>query len=283
VQVKNALHLDFSGLLKTVTDSDLSKIYVDDFSNNRYFWKQFLAGVFTVIVMTGLDQDQMQKNLSCKSLKDAQKNMFTYGALFLPINLVFLSFGVLLVTYAKQLGLNWSDIKGDELFPILATQAHPSSGHLYLGTWVGVLFILGIISAAYSSADSALTALTTSFTVDILNVKNDDPNLVKKRTWVHISISLVLIFVIVLFHAINDNSVINSIYTVAGYTYGPLLGLFAFGLFTKFAVKDRLIPLVAILSPILSYVLNTYVFDFGFSILIINGALCFLGLWAIKR
>jgi Na+/proline symporter len=147
---------------------------------------------------------------------------------------------------------------------------------------VSILFILGIISAAYSSADSALTALTTSFTVDIWGVKNDDPKLIKKRTLVHVCVSLVLIFVIVLFHLINNDSVINSIYTIAGYTYGPLLGLFAFGLFTKFAVKDRFIPVVAILSPILSYILNTYVFDFGFAILIVNGAICFLGLWAIK-
>ncbi len=281
-QVKTALNIDFSGLFKTIADSDLSKIYVDDVSNNRYFWKQFLAGIFTVVTMTGLDQDQMQKNLSCKSLKDAQKNMLTYGALFIPINLVFLSLGVLLITYAQQLGLNLSDIKGDELFPILATHINPVSGELYLGTLVSVLFILGIISAAYSSADSALTALTTSFTVDILGVKNDDPKLVKKRTIVHISIAVVLIFVIELFHLINNESVINSIYTVAGYTYGPLLGLFAFGLFTRFSVKDRYIPIVAILSPILSYILNTCVFDFGFSILIINGAFCFLGLWLIR-
>ncbi len=282
-QVKNAMNLDFSELFKTIADSDMSKIYVDDVSNNRYFWKQFLAGIFTVVTMTGLDQDQMQKNLSCKSLKDARKNMLTYGALFIPVNLVFLSLGVLLVTYSQQLGLNFSNIKGDELFPILATNINPETGSLYLGTLVSVLFILGIISAAYSSADSALTALTTSFTVDILGVKNDDPKLVKKRTIVHISIAVALIFVIELFHLINNESVINSIYTVAGYTYGPLLGLFAFGLFTKISVKDRYIPIIAILSPILSYMLNTFVFDFGFSILIINGAICFMGLLAIRN
>ncbi|MCL2683030.1 MAG: sodium:solute symporter [Bacteroidales bacterium] len=282
-QVMNALDLDFSGLFRTVVDSDMSYVYVGDVSHNRFFWKQFLAGIFTVIVMTGLDQDQMQKNLACKSLKDAQKNMFTYGFLFVPVNLLFLSFGVLLVIFAQQAGLNPFELKGDELFPTLATQINPISGELYLGSFVAILFILGIISAAYSSADSALTALTTSFTVDILGVKNDDPKLIKKRTWVHVGVSLVLIFVIVLFHLINNDSVINSIYTIAGYTYGPLLGLFAFGLFTKYAIKDRFIPIIAILSPILSYVLNTYVFDFGFSILIVNGALCFLGLWLIRK
>ena len=283
IQVKNALNLDMAGLFRTVVDSDMSKIYVDDISNNRYFWKQFLAGIFTVVVMTGLDQDQMQKNLACKNLKDAQKNMFTYGFLFVPVNLLFLSFGVLLMIFAQQFGLNPFDLKGDELFPILATQINPISGELYLGTTVSILFILGIIAAAYSSADSALTALTTSFTVDILEVKNDDPKLIKKRRLVHICISLVLIFVIVLFHLINNDSVINAIYQIAAYTYGPLLGLFAFGLFTKFAVRDRWIPAIAILSPILSYLLNTYVFDFGFAILIINGALTFLGLWLVRN
>ncbi|MCL2027657.1 MAG: sodium:solute symporter [Bacteroidales bacterium] len=283
IQVKNALNLDMAGLFRTVVDSDMSKIYVDDISNNRYFWKQFLAGIFTVVVMTGLDQDQMQKNLACKNLKDAQKNMFTYGFLFVPVNLLFLSFGVLLMIFAQQFGLNPFDLKGDELFPILATQINPISGELYLGTTVSILFILGIIAAAYSSADSALTALTTSFTVDILEVKNDDPKLIKKRRLVHICISLVLIFVIVLFHFINNDSVINAIYQIAAYTYGPLLGLFAFGLFTKFAVRDRWIPVIAILSPILSYLLNTYIFDFGFAILIVNGALTFLGLWLVRN
>jgi SSS family transporter len=282
-QVKGALGFDFSQLLAAISESELSTIYVSDVSSNRYFWKQFLAGIFTVVTMTGLDQDQMQKNLSCKTLKDAQKNMLTYGALFVPINLVFLSLGVLLVVYAQQLGFDLSGIKGDELFPILATHADPISGTPYLGMLVSVLFILGIISAAYSSADSALTALTTSFTVDILGIKNDDPKLVKKRTLVHISIAAVLVLVIELFHLINNESVINSIYTVAGYTYGPLLGLFAFGLFTKLSIEDRYIPIVAILSPIISYLVNTCAFDFGFSILIVNGALTFLGLLLLRK
>jgi Na+/proline symporter len=191
---------------------------------------------------------------------------------------------VLLVIFTQQVNPDvLLGLKGDELFPTLATQINPISGELYLGSFVAILFILGIISAAYSSADSALTALTTSFTVDILGVKNDDPKLIKKRTLVHVGVSIVLIFVIVLFHLINNDSVINAIYLIAGYTYGPLLGLFAFGLFTKYAIKDRFIPIIAILSPILSYILNTYVFDFGFSILIVNGALCFLGLWLIRK
>ena len=280
--VKNALGLNFLGLFRTVADSELSYVYISDVSHPRFFWKQFLAGVFTVVTMTGLDQDQMQKNLACRSLKDAQKNMLTYGALFIPVNILFLTFGVLLVKYAQQVGLDPYSLKGDELFSTLATQINPATGELYLGTFVSILFVVGIIAAAYSSADSGLTALTTSFTVDILGVKNEDQKLVMKRRFVHIGVCLIMIAVIVLLDVFSNDSIINVIYTVAGYTYGPLLGMFAFGLFTKTTVRDRFIPIVAILSPILSYVLNTYVFDFGFAILIVNGALCFLGLWLLK-
>ncbi|MCL2414727.1 MAG: sodium:solute symporter [Bacteroidales bacterium] len=291
IHIKNVLDLDFMGMVRTIADSGiattcgdktLSTIYVGEAAHPRFFWKQFLAGIFTVIVMTGLDQDQMQKNLACRSLKDAQKNMLTYGVMFVPVNLLFLSLGVLLVVFAQQVGLNPFALSPDELFPTLATQADPATGELYLGTFVAILFILGIIAAAYSSADSAVTALTTSFTVDILGVKNDDPKLMKKRTIVHIGVSLVLIFVIVFFRYLSNDSVINAVYAIAGYTYGPLLGLFTFGLFTKYAVKDRYVLIVAVLSPILSYILNTYVHNFGFAILIVNGALCFIGLWLIR-
>jgi len=281
--VGRMLDLSLLGMFRTVADSDLSQIYVGEVAHPRFFWKQFLAGVFTVITMTGLDQDQMQKNLACKSLKDAQKNMLTYGAMFIPVNLIFLTLGVLLVKYAQQVGLDPYSLAGDELFSTLATQINPATGELYLGIFVSVLFVLGIIAAAYSSADSGLTALTTSFTVDILNVKNEDPKLVVKRRLVHIGVCLVMIAVIVLLNVFGNDSVINVIYMVAGYTYGPLLGMFAFGLFTKYTLRDRLIPIVAILSPILTYFLNTYVHDFGFAILIVNGVLCFLGLWLIRQ
>jgi len=166
--VMHALDLRFFEMFRTVADSDMSQIYVGEVSSPRFFWKQFLAGVFTVIAMTGLDQDQMQKNLACKSLKDAQKNMLTYGTMFIPVNLIFLTLGVLLVKYAQQVGLDTYSIAGDELFSTLATQINPATGELFLGTFVSILFVLGIIAAAYSSADSGLTALTTSFTVDIL-------------------------------------------------------------------------------------------------------------------
>lgn len=288
-QIKNDLNLSFSGLVKTVSDSDLSNMWVFDHKNNRYFWKQFLAGIFTVITMTGLDQDQMQKNLSCKNLKEAKKNMYVYGSMFIPINLIFLSLGVLLVLFAQHVGLNPYQIKGDELFPFLSTQINPQSGQLYLGPFVSVLFILGIISAAYSSADSALTALTTSFTVDILNIKDNDPKLIRKRTYVHIGLSIVLALVIMLFKWINNQSVIDAIYTIAGYTYGPLLGMFAFGILTKRTIKDRWVPIVAIISPLLCLILSNVSevifcgYQFGFEILIVNGLFTFLGLLLISK
>ncbi|GHU85912.1 solute:sodium symporter (SSS) family transporter [Bacteroidia bacterium] len=295
VEIANKIDLNFSGIVKSVADSGFAKIWIWDVNSPNYFWKNFLAGVFTVITMTGLDQDQMQKNLSCKNLKEAQKNMFTYGALFIPINLLFLSLGVLLVNFAMSIGVfsinvdgvitmlsDGSIIKGDELFPILATQTNPLTGTLFISPLVCVLFILGIISAAYSSADSALTALTTSFTIDIMGIKDTDPKLKQKRTIIHIGISIVLALVIIMFGVINDDSVINSIYTVAGYTYGPLLGLFAFGLMTKFSIKEKFVPFICILAPILSFLLNTYVFNFGFAILLVNGALTFLGLYTLR-
>ncbi len=288
-QIKSSMNLSFAGMIKTITDNDMSKIFVTDFNNSRYFWKQFLAGIFTVVTMTGLDQDQMQKNLSCKSLKDAKKNMYSYGAMFIPINLVFLSLGVLLVVFAQSHGINTNTVKGDELFPLLATYTNPATGNLYLGTFVSVLFVLGIISAAYSSADSALTALTTSFTVDILQLKNDDKNFIRKRTIVHICLSALLVLVIILFRMINDESVIDSIYRIAGYTYGPLLGLFAFGLLTKKTVKDKWVPIIAVLSPILCFFLSKYSqilffgYEFGFELLIVNGLITFVGLLIISK
>jgi Na+/proline symporter len=283
VQVSKAMHLDFSGIVNMVKDSEYSKVWVWDIQQPNNFWKNFFAGVFTVITMTGLDQDQMQKNLSCRNLKDAQKNMFTYGAMFLPINLLFLSLGVLLVNFATQNGIDVNAVGGDKLFPLLATGINPAGGQLYLGAVTSILFVLGVTSAAYSSADSALTALTTSFTIDIMGIKDDDPKLKWKRGWIHIALSGVLALVIILFKVINNESVINSIYTVAGYTYGPLLGMFAFGFFTKLKVRNMFVPIVCIIAPIISYLLNTFVFNFGFAILLVNGALTFLGMMLIAN
>ncbi|MDR1054939.1 MAG: sodium:solute symporter [Prevotellaceae bacterium] len=288
-QIAGSMNFSFGSMVKAISGSDLSRIwFFDNWQDGRFFFKQFIAGVFTTITMTGLDQDMMQKNLSCRNLKDAQKNMYSYSLAFLPINLIFLSLGVLLMMFAQKNGILIPS-HTDDLFPTITTGINPATGELYLGTLVGVLFILGIISAAYSSADSALTALTTSFTVDILGIKNDDKNLLRKRTLVHIGIAIMLGVVIVLFRIINNESVIKSIYTVAGYTYGPLLGLFAFGMFTKWQVYDRLVPVVAVLSPILCYIISSNSekwlggYKFSFEILILNGLITFIGLLLLSQ
>ncbi|WP_047547917.1 sodium:solute symporter [Psychroserpens sp. Hel_I_66] len=279
--VSDSLNIEGGNVLNFVLDSDLSKVFFfEDYKSANYFWKQFISGAFIAIVMTGLDQDMMQKNLTCRSLKDAQKNMFWFTIVLTVVNFVFLSLGLLLTVYAQQNGI---DAHKDELFPILAKN--------HLGTTVFVFFLLGLIAAAYSSADSALTSLTTSFSIDILDIekKYSEEKQVTIRKRIHIAISFVLILVIVAFkYIIQDESVIQKLFVFAGYTYGPLLGLYAFGLFTKWNVKDKLVPVIAILSPILSYVISVNSlkwlgFEFGFFILILNGFLTFLGLILIRR
>ena len=280
--VANDLHISFSNLLPYVLDSDLSKMFFfDEVKSANYFWKQFFSGAFIAVVMTGLDQDMMQKNLTCRSLKDAQKNMFWFTIVLTIVNFVFLSLGLLLTQYAYANGI---DAQKDQLFPVIATQ----SG---LGIGIALFFVLGLIAAAYSSADSALTSLTTSFSIDILDIeKKYSPALqVTTRKKIHIAFSIVLILVIIIFkYLIRDESVIAKLFVFAGYTYGPLLGLYAYGLFTKWKVKDKWVPLVAILSPIASYIISdisksTYQFDFGFFVLILNGFLTFTGLILISR
>ncbi|HEX9826057.1 MAG TPA: sodium:solute symporter [Flavobacteriaceae bacterium] len=279
--VSEDLGINGGNLLGYVLDSDLSRIFFfDDIKSGNYFWKQFISGAFIAIVMTGLDQDMMQKNLTCKTLKDAQKNMFWFTIVLTIVNFVFLTLGLLLTVYAQQNGI---DAHKDDLFPILAKH--------HFGVGVFVFFLLGLIAAAYSSADSALTALTTSFSIDILNIekKYDEQKQVRVRKQIHILISFVLIFVIIAFkYIIKDESVIAKLFVFAGYTYGPLLGLYTFGLFTKWSVKDKLVPMIAILSPILSYIISVNSlkwlgFEFGFFILILNGFLTFLGLIFIRR
>jgi len=281
--IAKQMDLSFGQMVQTVKESEYSRTwFFDDWNDKRHFLKQFFSGAFITIVMTGLDQDMMQKNLSCKNLNDAQKNMYWYGFAFLPVNLIFLSLGVLLFVFAQQQGIAIPE-QTDELFPIIATQG-------YLPVAVSILFILGIVAAAYSSADSALTSLTTSFTVDILNPKGKTEEEVKSiRRRVHIGISLLMAAVIMVFKAVNNESVISAIFTVAGYTYGPLLGLYAFGLFTRFKVRDKWVPLVAIISPIICFFLAKYSatlfngYEFGFELLMVNGALTFLGLLLLSR
>jgi len=280
--VSGSLGIHGSDLVGHIANSDFSKMFFfDDYKSANYFWKQFISGAFIAIVMTGLDQDMMQKNLTCRNLKDAQKNMFWFTIVLTVVNLIFLALGVLLTEYARTNGI---DAFKDDLFPVIATQ----SG---MGIGIAIFFVLGLIAAAYSSADSALTALTTSFSIDILDIEKRyeaaKQEIVRKR--IHVGVSIVLILVIVSFkYIIQDESVIAKLFVFAGYTYGPLLGLYSFGLFTKWQVKDKLVPVIALLSPVLCYLISLnseawFGFEFGFFVLILNGALTFLGLILIRR
>lgn len=276
--ISRSMGLTFGGMVDVIRDNDLSRVFFfDDINDERHFLKQFFAGMFITIVMTGLDQDMMQKNLSCKNIKDAKKNMYSYGIAFVPVNILFLSLGVLLVVFSEKIGLEISG-SPDNLFPLVATQGN-------LGIAVTLLFILGLIAAAYSSADSALTSLTTSFTVDIMDIRQkseEEIRLIRRK--VHIGFSLLLMLVILIFRAVNDESVISALFTVAGYTYGPLLGMFFFGLFTRRQFKDKLMPYIAIISPVLCFFINQNSalllggYKFGFELLILNGLLTFAGM-----
>ena len=277
------LHLDFGGLWQTINQSDMSRMfYFDDVNDKRYFFKQFLAGVFTMIAMNGLDQDMMQRNLSCKNFKDSQKNMITSGISQFFVISLFLMLGVLLYVYAEINGIQ-APQKSDELFPMIATQG-------YFPVIVGILFVVGLISSAYSAAGSALTALTTSFTVDILGVKGkSEDQVVRLRKRVHVGMAVVMGIVIFVFNLLNNTSVIDAVYILASYTYGPILGLFAFGIFVKKQVKDKYIPLVAILSPILCFILDRNSqawfggYSFSYELLILNALFTFIGLLFLIR
>ena len=269
------LGMTMGDAVNTIRQSELSRVFVmDDWVSKQYFWKQFLSGAFIAIVMTGLDQDMMQKNLTCRSLRDAQKDMCTYGMAFLPANLLFLSLGVLLTLWYQQQGVAMP-AKGDELLPTFITL----TSHLSpLTTYV---FILGMVAAAFSSADSALTALTTSYCVDICERADDE----RLRRKVHQVMAVVFVVFILLFRVLNSTSVIDAIYILCSYTYGPLLGLFAFGLLTRRQTNDRLVPYVCVASPILCYLLDVSIdtltgYRFGYELLMINGLLTFCGLWA---
>ncbi|MGB8704698.1 MAG: sodium:solute symporter [Gillisia sp.] len=280
--VSEDLGIQSADLVTHIANSNFSKIFFfDDLKSADYFWKQFISGAFIAIVMTGLDQDMMQKNLTCKNLKEAQKNMFWFTIVLVFVNFFFMALGVLLTEYAAANSIGASK---DDLFPVIATQ----SG---LGTGIAVFFILGVIAAAYSSADSALTSLTTSFSIDIMEIEKRfsaaKQEILRKR--IHIGTSMVLILVIISFkYLIQDESVIAKLFVFAGYTYGPLLGLYSYGLFTKWQVKDKFVPIIAVLSPVLCYIISSnslrwFGFEFGFFVLILNGFLTFLGLILVRR
>lgn len=281
-QIASQLGMSFGEMVSTIRSSEYSKMfYFDDPNSTQFFWKQFLGGAFITLTMTGMDQEIMQKNLTCKNLGEAQKNMFWFSLLLVVVNLLFITLGALLYMYSSKNNIPLP-AASDELFPRLAINE--------LGLAVGVFFLLGITASSYASADSALAGLTTSFCIDFLNFK-DKPEAVKRRQkfMVHLGFSFLFLIIILVFKEINKRSVIDAVLNIAGYTYGPLLGLFAFGLFTKLQVRDKLVPIVCVLSPAISYLLSLNSeklfggYKIGLEILLINGMITFLGLWLISR
>lgn len=266
--------------------SEMTRVFFfDDVNDSRFFWKQFLAGIFLVVATTGLDQDMMQRSISCKNYRDSQKNIIIAATMQIVVIFLFLVLGYLLYSYADINGISLAGKKGDDVFPFLATGS-------FFPVIVGVIFVVGFIASAYSAAGSALTALTTSFTVDILQAdkkQNTDQRLTSIRKWVHICMALLMTVCIYVIYVLNDDSVIQTVYTVASYTYGPLLGMFCFGILTRLQVRDRWIPVVAILSPILCYILdvnsvewfNGYVFSH--ERLILNALFTFLGMLCLSK
>ena len=279
VVVNKALDFNFSSAIAAIKESPLSRVFDFDWRSGQNTVKQFLAGVAITVCLNGLDQNMMQKNLTCRSLRDCKTNMFSFSFLFLVTNVLFLMLGALLYIYAEREGIVLPG-KSDDVFPFLSLN--------YFGATAGLFFLLVITASAYSSVDSSLTAMTTSFCIDFLKIDQGNKEEKKKRIGVHIMFSLLMIFVVVLFRELNNSSVISSLFKAVGYTYGPLLGLFTFGLTTKYQVREKYLPWVCLLSPVVSYVVNCYSeqllfgYNFGFEILLLNGFLCYLGLLFIR-
>lgn len=275
--VMTALHLNLNQAVTEIANDSHSRVFIwQDWTSKQNFWKMFLSGIFIVIVMTGLDQDMMQKNLTCKSLREAQKDMCSYGLAFVPANLLFLSLGILLMMLSHREGIA-IPCATDDLLPMFAATGS-------LGSLVIVLFTIGIVAASFSSADSAMTALTTTWCVDIMEKKDDER--LRKRT--HLGFALLFVVFILAFKALNSTSVIDAIYIICSYTYGPLLGLFAFGLFTRWQVKDRYVPYIAIISPVICFAIETITrqttgYEFGYELLMVNGLLTFVGLYLCRK
>lgn len=275
--VMTALHLNLNQAVTAIANDSHSRVFIwQDWASKQNFWKMFLSGIFIVIVMTGLDQDMMQKNLTCKSLREAQKDMCSYGLAFVPANLLFLSLGILLMMLSHREGIA-IPCATDDLLPMFAATGS-------LGSLVIVLFTIGIVAASFSSADSAMTALTTTWCVDIMEKKDDER--LRKRT--HLGFALLFVVFILAFKALNSTSVIDAIYIICSYTYGPLLGLFAFGLFTRWQVKDRYVPYIAIISPVICFAIETVTrqttgYEFGYELLMVNGLLTFVGLYLCRK
>ena len=290
VIILKTLNISFTDLMSISSERGYTKLFETDWSHSKFFVKQILSGAFITITMTGLDQDMMQKNLSCKTLRDAQKNVMTSSFFFVLVNLLFMSLGAALIYYAQETGLQFPTnesgvVVNDKIFPTVAFS---------LNKLTSIVFIIGLIAAGYSSADGTLTALTTTFCFDFLHFdKNDkisEEQKIRYRKYIHIGFALLYLLVIIMFRPFHNESLIDKIFEIAGYTYGPLLGLYTFGLFVKNRkTNDKFVPIVAISSPIISYVLNLYSkniffgYQFGFEILIVNGLLTFIGLMLISK
>ena len=285
VAVLNELDITLPQLLQRSADAGYTRVFETDPTAGKYYWKQILSGMFITITMTGLDQDMMQKNLTCKNLRDAQKNVMTSSGLFIIVNIIFLCLGAALIAYAQSTGFELpldatGKVMGDKIFPSVA---------FHLNTFTAVVFIIGMVAAGYSSADGTLTALTTTFCYDFLGFdrREDGRGTIRLRRWVHVGFALLYLVVILAFRPFHTQSLIDTLFDIAGFTYGPLLGLYTFGLFTRHRVRDRWVPVVAVVAPVLSFVLKKYMpewtgYNFGFEILLINGLLTFLGLLAIS-
>lgn len=281
--IAKELNMSLTEIIAKVNMSEHSQILFTDYHDKRFFLKQFLSGVFIAVVMTGLDQEMMQKNLSCKNIRDAQKNMFSFSIVSVFVIFMFLFLGAVLYMYCAAKGIE-IPAKTDSLFPVIALK--------YLSPFAGLVFIIGLISAAYPSADGALTSLTTSFCIDFLGLKDKNNVSEKKKTsirhMVHISFAILLLVVIVIFGTINKAAVVGELFKIAGFTYGPLLGLYSFGLFNKRKVVDKWVPFICVLSPVICYVLSANSvqwfngYEFGFELLIWNGLLTFGGLWLVS-
>lgn len=276
--IGDQLNLSARGLFDVILDSENSQVFFWDWRAGTFFPKQFFGGALIALVMTGLDQDMMQKNLACKTLEESQKNVLSMSIVLVFVNLLFLGFGVLMYHYAEVTHMVIPE-RVDHLFPKMALNEFP--------IWGTALFLIGIIAAAYSSADSALTALTTSFYVDIMGYQLAERK--RKRYIIHFGFSLLIFIVILIFNEFSNGSVITAVLKVAGYTYGPLLGLYAYGILTKAKLRDKLVPLVCVIAPLLTHLINIYSQDllfgykFGYEILLVNGLLTFLALILITE
>ena len=290
VIILKSLNISFAELMSVSTERGYTKLFETDWSHSKFFVKQILSGAFITITMTGLDQDMMQKNLTCKTLRDAQKNVMTSSFFFVLVNILFMSLGAALIYYAQETGLQLpmnenGVVVNDKIFPTVAFS---------LDKLTSIVFMIGLIAAGYSSADGTLTALTTTFCFDFLHFdKNDkisEEQKIRYRKFIHVGFAFLYLLVIIMFRPFHNESLIDKIFEIAGYTYGPLLGLYTFGLFVKNrTVNDKYVPVIAISSPIISYILNIYSkniffgYQFGFEILIVNGLLTFMGLLMISK